>query len=180
MMNLDELLSMTPSELEHHGVKGQKWGVRRAGSAGVRAIKSASKTVGDEAKLRGASIKRERSWAKKDVSGMSTRKLQSTAKRVQLENELKRHARGSGSKDAKRDYLNRANISTKDLKSKVNRLSLEKEFKKSASTATKAQRDLAKSIMKSMANDPTPTGVAVGVLGDQVSSYMSDRKKYNN
>lgn len=179
-MNIDELLSMTPSELEHSGVKGQKWGVRRARSAGVKAIKSASKAVGDEAKLRGASIKRERSWAKKDVSGMSTRKLKSTAKRVRLENELKRHARGSGSKGIKRDYLNRSTISTKDLQSKVNRLNLEKEFKKSASTATKSQRDLAKSIIKSLATDPTPTGVATGVLSDQVSSYIKDQRKYNN
>lgn len=28
-MDIQEILAMTPSELEHHGVKGQKWGVKR-------------------------------------------------------------------------------------------------------------------------------------------------------
>lgn len=191
MMNLDELLSMTPSELEHHGVKGQKWGVRRAGSAGVKAIKSASKAVGDEAKLRGNSVKRELGWQFKNPNTMSTKKLAATAKRVNLENQLKRHARGrivnplqKGSyaavRKTKRDYLNRSKMSTKDLQAKVRRLDLERELRKSAKSATKSQKDLAASIMKSMATDPTPTGVATGILKDQVGSYINDRRKYNN
>lgn len=28
-MDIKEILAMTPAELEHHGVKGQKWGVKR-------------------------------------------------------------------------------------------------------------------------------------------------------
>lgn len=179
-MNIDVLLAMSPSEIEHHGVKGQKWGVRKISGAGVKTIKRGSKALADGTKLRVNSLQRERSWAKQDTSKMSTKKLRSAANRVRLENELKRHARGSGSRSAKKAYLNRSTISTKDLQSKVNRLNLEKEFKKSASTATKSQRDLAKSIIKSLATDPTPTGVATGVLSDQVSSYIKDQRKYNN
>lgn len=111
MMEIDVLLAMKPSELEHHGVKGQKWGVRKA----ARKVKS-------EASLRINSAKRERSWDKLDTSSMSTKKLSSTAKRVRLENDLKRHAKGTGSKALKRDYLNRSSISTKDLQAKISKI----------------------------------------------------------
>lgn len=172
-MNIDELLAMTPSELEHSGVKGQKWGVRRRTAAGIRAVKG-------EVKLRGQSVARENSWAKKDISKMSTKELQRNANRARLENELKRHARGTGRREVKRDYLNRKDLTTEDLQSKVRRLNLEREFNKQASQATRSQIKMAQDIMKSMASDPTPTGVATGVLAGQLSDYTREQKKYNN
>lgn len=171
-MDVNDILAMTPSDLEHHGVKGQKWGVRRK-------IKSGVTTAKNEVKLRNDSAKRERSWAKTDVSKMSTSQLRNQASRVRLENELKRHARGTGNKTVKREYLNRSKIDDATLRKRVERLNLEREFNKSAKLSSKSQRDLAKSIIKSAAKDPTPTGVATGVVTDQVNSYVKDKRKYN-
>lgn len=35
-MKLDELMSKTPSELEHYGVPGMKWGRRKSGSTSTK------------------------------------------------------------------------------------------------------------------------------------------------
>lgn len=35
-MELDELMSKTPSELEHYGVPGMKWGRRKSGSTSTK------------------------------------------------------------------------------------------------------------------------------------------------
>lgn len=43
-MDIQEILAMTPSELEHYGVKGQKWGVRKAKAAGDRVATSLRNT----------------------------------------------------------------------------------------------------------------------------------------
>lgn len=68
--------------LEHHGVKGMKWGQRK-----VKAIKSAHKSTV-------ASKQRERSWGKKykKRATMSDAQLKKAVQRLQLENEFNRQA----------------------------------------------------------------------------------------
>lgn len=85
---LDEkLLSMTFSELEHHGVKGQKWGVRKAVKNGVANVKKSHE-------LNTQSRQREKSWTTtyKKRGSMSTTDLKRTVERLRLENELNRLA----------------------------------------------------------------------------------------
>ena len=78
---VDDVVEM--SDLHHHGVKGQKWGVRKA-------IKRAEEShrVSSESK------KRERSWREtyKKRGEMSTSDLKRAVERLRLENELNRLA----------------------------------------------------------------------------------------
>lgn len=85
---LDEkLLSMTFSEIEHHGVKGQKWGVRKAVKNGVASAKKSHE-------LNTQSRQREKSWTTtyKKRGSMSTTDLKRAVERLRLENELNRLA----------------------------------------------------------------------------------------
>lgn len=85
---LDEkLLSMTFSEIEHHGVKGQKWGVRKAVKNSVASAKKSHE-------LNTQSRQREKSWTTtyKKRGSMSTTDLKRAVERLRLENELNRLA----------------------------------------------------------------------------------------
>ena len=144
-MNLDEVL-------EHHGVKGMKWGVRKASktvkTASSKAVKSVRTRVREEVK----SSKRELSWSKKlnSLSTMSTKELQKNANRVKMENDMKRYIKDTRirnradlkqlSKD-KKAYRNREKISDKDLSAKVEKLKLQRKFRMEVSRATKTYRD---------------------------------------
>ena len=71
------------TELEHHGVKGQKWGVRRA-------IKRAKESH----RVSSESRQREREWHEtyKKRGEMSTEELRQTVERLRLENQLNKLA----------------------------------------------------------------------------------------
>ena len=78
---------MTFSELEHYGVKGQKWGVRRKVQSGVDSVKKSHE-------LNTQSRQREKSWTTtyKKRGSMSTTDLKRAVERLRLENELNRLA----------------------------------------------------------------------------------------
>lgn len=78
---------MTFSEIEHHGVKGQKWGVRKAVKNGVASAKKSHE-------LNTQSRQREKSWTTtyKKRGSMSTTDLKRAVERLRLENELNRLA----------------------------------------------------------------------------------------
>ena len=73
------------TSIEHHGMKGQKWGVRRR----VQALVGRPGNVPKSAES--ASKAREKSWKKvyANRSSMSTPKLRETVNRLTLENQLK-------------------------------------------------------------------------------------------
>lgn len=80
--------------LEHHGVKGQKWGVRRHLKS-----KSSSRSVQrQEAK---ASRQREKSWKKEYQSRgkMSDAELRSAVSRLQLENQFRQQVKTAAKSD---------------------------------------------------------------------------------
>lgn len=132
--------------IEHYGVKGMKWGVRRS----KEQLQSAS---------------RERSWSNKDQSKMSKKQLKRTVQRLQNENDFKRTSsklqksynvkavkkaltlKLKDSRDLaktglnyKKQYRNRHKLSDEQLKKKVERLKLEAQFDKLSKQATKEQR----------------------------------------
>lgn len=150
-MELDELMSKTPSELEHYGVPGMKWGRRKARAVSTR--------VKEEV----ASKKREYSWKKqyKNRSNMSTKDLQKLNKRVANENQLKRNATTKAQKKA---YRNRATMSDQRLNALVKRVNLEANFKQQATAVRKADRKKAKQLINQAADLPlsaTPHGAAL-------------------
>lgn len=137
--------------LQHHGVKGMKWGVRRS----VQKVKT---RVKEEVK----SSKRERSWAKelKNINSMSSSKLKNTTNRIRLENDMKSIVKNQPIRtkaDAKqlsadkKAYRNREKISDKDLKAKVDKMRLQQNLRKEVSRATKSHRDKVNNLLDSQA-----------------------------
>lgn len=81
--------------LEHHGVKGQKWGVRRTpaqlGHATGKKRKSASATVRKNAKARVAVKKASKKKSTKpSAKSMTDEELRQAINRIKLEQEYKR------------------------------------------------------------------------------------------
>ena len=126
--------------LQHFGVKGMKWGVRKKASSAGRRIKK-------QAKREYASFKRERSQLKiKDPRDMTDKELVSTLNRNRLENQLKTEVKNTKSigarhrgisytarsieglsrkMDNRNVYLDRASLSDKALQKKLNRMRTE-------------------------------------------------------
>jgi hypothetical protein len=135
LKNLDDFL-------QHHGIKGQKWGVIR------NKVSSGVSKVTEKPRQHVGSIKRENSWAKKDTSKMTTKEIQGHANRAQLENDFKRLSskKNIGSKKDKSDYLTRGKMSDADLRARVEHLRAKDNLSRNAAQATKKQRDLMKKV----------------------------------
>lgn len=142
--------------LQHHGIKGMKWGVRRsdaqlskARGKGQNAVK---KRIGEQL----SSMSRERSWGKKlkDMENMSNDDLNKMARRIQLENDLKRLSKSSSgvsTKNDREDYRKRESLSDQDLNMKVNRLRAKANFARTVSDASKEQRDFGRKVVNTAA-----------------------------
>lgn len=103
----DKHLTMAYDYLEHHGVKGQKWGVRRT----VAQLKRSS-----------ASRAREKSWQDEynKRGSMSNADLKRKLERLKLENEFKRNmveARSNPRVKEAKEWLNAAAGITKNVSS---------------------------------------------------------------
>lgn len=87
MDKMDAILAQDvgSASIEHHGVRGQKWGVRRR----VQALVGGSGQVPKSAAA--ASESREKSWKKvyANRASMSTPQLREKVNRLTLENQLK-------------------------------------------------------------------------------------------
>lgn len=125
----------------HYGVPGMKWGKR----------KSSSSTPQKEGKLKTrikselGSLKRERQWKDKlyDMDNMSNAELGKVAKRVQLENDLKRLSKSPISKTTDRKlYRERGNMSDKALMDRVTRLRAKENLHRTIMDASKEQREM--------------------------------------
>lgn len=79
----DDILDQ-PMDLTHHGVKGQKWGVRRRIQL-ASGQRQAQRQIAKESKAR------EQSWTKtyNNRSKMSDQELRRSVQRLQLENQLR-------------------------------------------------------------------------------------------
>ena len=142
--NLDELL-------QHYGVKGMKWGVRKQGTSSPKGptvketVKSKTREIGTATKLL-------------NTSKMTSEELQSTVSRIRKENELKRLTkvgitRGSEEGKAKRKlYATREKLSDDELESKLKRLRLEDQLKQEVRNATKESRELANNFIRKSSN----------------------------
>lgn len=129
--------------LKHSGIKGMKWGVRRSNGKGQNDSKKVKKPGRIREELN--SLSRERQWKKvlADVDKLSTKDINTTARRIQMENDLKRLA---SSKKEKQDYRRRANMSDEEMARKVVRLRAKDSLTRAVNDASKAQVELGKKI----------------------------------
>lgn len=148
-MDTEEIYSMTLSEIEHHGIKGQKWGVRRPRGANGKVSKSDG-PIRRELK----SVARELGTGLKSLNAhkMSDSELKAFTKRARLENQLKRASKAQVSPVQKikvrKEYTERKKLSDEDLFKRVQRLNLESNMRKEATSATKEQRAAAKNLIE--------------------------------
>lgn len=121
---------LSPEEtLQHYGVKGMKWGVRKGASRVSASTKKLGGRIKTRLKREYESYDRERSWSRMDTSKMSTKQIKAASKRAGLENDFK-NLGGS-----RKDYIRRSQMSNQELGRKVARLHAEKSFKKQSDKA---------------------------------------------
>lgn len=137
--------------LEHSGVKGMKWGIRRnydrPGGAdgktdpkGNKALKEGRSKIGK----RLDSMKRERQWGKvlHEIDKMSTVQMNTVKKRIQNENDLKALSKSKmATKKDREDYLRRGDMSDQELSRKITRLRAKNNLHDEIKKATKEQRE---------------------------------------
>lgn len=166
-MNYDEFVErmgsfdmVLPADttIEHYGVKGMKWGVRRT-------------------KEQLQSAKRERSWGYKDQSKLSDRELKETVDRLQNEAHMQRLTKKLSSsyskkavqralklkvkeskelikksKELNREYQLRNTLSDSELRTRVQRLQLEDRFDQLSTQVAKDNKKYIDNILN-MAGD---------------------------
>lgn len=140
--------------LQHAGIQGMKWGVRRnrnqpGGADGKEeSVKAPKKGL---VKTHLNSLKRERDWNKviRNVDNLSTTEINSVARRVGLENELKRLAKTPMAKKSdKQEYLRRGDMSDAELTRKVTRLRAKDSLHRSVKEASQGQREFGQRVTK--------------------------------
>lgn len=168
-------------EVEHHGVKGMKWGVRRAlgstghviGSSYAKGAKYAKKETSDFAKgmakgtakivkgayrqrklegERGERLEKKLSNPRK-VKKMSEEDIKKYTIRLQLENNLKRLSEATNDKDAKKAYKNRTKLTGEKIRELNTRLQMEENLKQQITQAKRNnQNALGKNVTNIMMN----------------------------
>ncbi len=140
--------------LKHYGVKGMKWGVRRdytrRGGADGK-LDAKDKPIRTAIGKRLNSLKRERQWRTvlKEMDNLSTRDITEVARRVSLENSLKRLSRSKvGTKKDREDYLRRERMSNEELSRKVTRLRAKENLHRAVNEASREQREFGQKVVQ--------------------------------
>ena len=151
-MELEELLD---TQLQHFGVKGMKWGVRKSRTSKDRASETTPKPKSTLRKYVDSN-KREVGMRKmlKDIDGLPDSEIQRRVNRVRNENDLLRAIDDTAFLDRKRkkalrdEYLDRKNLSDDELQKRVRRVKLEDNLRREVIRASKPQREAANKLIK--------------------------------
>ena len=187
-MELEELLD---SQLQHVGVKGMKWGVRKSRKSKDRASETTPKPKSTLRKYVDSN-RRELGMRKmlKDVDTLPDAEVVRRVNRVRNENDFRRAIDNTAFVDNKRrkrlreEYFNRENLSDAELQERVRRLNLEDNLRREVVRASKPQREAANELIKSVSThtldkytDPkTKVFSATGNAEHDV--YIHDALKY--
>ena len=153
-MELEELLD---TQLQHVGVKGMKWGVRKSRKSKDRASETTPKRKSTLRKYIDSN-RRELGMNKmlKDMDTLSDNDIRARVNRVRNENDMRRVLDNSPTMDRKRkkalrdEYLDRDKLSDSELQVRVARLNLEDNLRREVIRASKPQREAANKLIKSV------------------------------
>ena len=187
-MELEELLD---TQIQHVGVKGMKWGVRKSRKSKDRASETTPKPKSTLRKYFDSN-RRELGMNKmlKDVDTLPDAEVVRRVNRVRNENDFRRAIDNTAFVDRKRkkalreEYFNRENLSDDELQERVRRLNLEDNLRREVIRASKPQREAANELIKSVSThtldkytDPkTKVFSATGNAEHDV--YIHDALKY--
>ena len=187
-MELEELLD---TQLQHFGVKGMKWGVRKSRTSKDRASETTPKPKSTLRKYVDSN-RRELGMNKmlKDVDTLPDAEVVRRVNRVRNENDFRRAIDNTAFVDRKRrkklreEYFNREKLSDAELQERVRRLNLEDNLRREVVRASKPQREAANELIKSVSThtldkytDPkTKVFSATGNAEHDV--YIHDALKY--
>ena len=187
-MELEELLD---TQLQHSGVKGMKWGVRKSRTSKDRASETTPKPKSTLRKYVDSN-RRELGMNKmlKDVDTLPDAEVVRRVNRVRNENDFRRaidntaFVNNKRRKQLREEYFNRENMSDSELQERVRRLNLEDNLRREVVRASKPQREAANELIKSVSThtldrytDPkTKVFSATGNAEHDV--YIHDALKY--
>ena len=187
-MELEELLD---TQLQHVGVKGMKWGVRKSRTSKDRASETTPKPKSTLRKYVDSN-RRELGMNKmlKDVDTLPDAEVVRRVNRVRNENDFRRAIDNTAFVDRKRrkqlreEYFNREKLSDAELQERVRRLNLEDNLRREVVRASKPQREAANEFIKSVSTQAIgmytdPTTKVFTATGNVVADTMiKDGLKY--
>ena len=187
-MELEELLD---AQLQHVGVKGMKWGVRKSRTSTDRASETTPKPKSTLRKYVDSN-RREMGMNKmlKDVHTLPDSEVVRRVNRVRNENDFRRTIDNTAFVDRKRrkqlreEYFNREKLSDAELQERVRRLNLEDNLRREVIRASKPQREAANELIKTVSThtlnkytDPK-TKVFSATGNAEHDAYIQDALKY--
>ena len=187
-MELEELWDI---QLEHFGVKGMKWGVRKSRTSKDRASETTPKPKSTLRKYVDSN-RRELGMNKmlRDVDTLPDAEIVRRVNRVRNENDFRRAIDNTAFVDGKRrkqlreEYFNREKLSDAELQERVRRLNLEDNLRREVVRASRPQREAANELIKTVSThtlnkytDPK-TKVFSATGNAEHDAYIQDALKY--
>lgn len=145
-IDLDDMFQNKTDEIEHYGVKGMKWGVRRVRDKTKSAIQERGNRNTDQTKMSAKELKKrvDRLQNEADFQRLS-KSLESDYQKKALSRAMTLKFKGNAKLiktglDYRSQYYNRSKLTDAQLKKKVSRLRLEAKFEELSKQMTKEQR----------------------------------------
>lgn len=168
-MELEELMD---TQLQHFGVKGMKWGVRKSRTSKDRASETTPKPKSTVRKYIDSN-KREIGMRKltKDLETLSDNEIRTRTNRVRNENDFRTILSNTPSSKQKKalreEYLTREKLSDTQLQERVNRLRLEDNLRREVIRASSPQREAANELIKTVSTQ------AIGLYTDPTTKIFT-------
>lgn len=174
--------------IQHHGIKGMRWGVRRyqpyqkgEGQPKGKFLGKTKKKISDSRlgqEVRSAKRELSTLKTKSNMDNMSTNQIKEQGKRILKENEMKRMSK---TKKEKKDYRNRGRMSDQEVNRKLDRLKAKDLLNQNADKASKVYVDAGKRTVQSMSAMAVTYATNNGKLTtDQIYDAIMNPKDVKN